>query len=60
MIGVGTEYQLLISTITALTPNTRIALSFSMLLFAYAGLKVSDSLQEQYPNEMPKILPKER
>lgn len=43
---------------SVLNANTRLALSVSLLVFAYAGLKISDSLQETYPDEMPVIVSK--
>ena len=39
---------------TVLSPNTRLALSFALLFFAYGGLKASDYLQE-HPEEIPQL-----
>lgn len=44
--------------VTALSPNTRLGLSFGLMAFAYAGLKYSDTLQEEYPDEVPAVFPK--
>jgi hypothetical protein len=41
---------------TALSPNTRIGLSLALMAFAYAGLKYSDTLEEEYPDKVPNIL----
>ena len=43
--------------ISVLPPNTRLALSVGLLAFAYLGLKLSDKLQEEYPDEqhMPSL-----
>ena len=43
---------------TALSPNTRIGLSLGLMVFAYAGLKYSDTLEEEYPDHVPSILSK--
>lgn len=37
-----------------LSPNTRLAFSLSALVFAYAGLKLSDHLQD-HPKEIPNL-----
>lgn len=42
----------------ALAPNTRIGLSLGLMVFAYAGLKYSDTLEEEYPDKVPNILSK--